>query len=172
MELLRSRGAAEVAHPGGTLLVHLIRVSEQLAAWGAPADVQAAGLCHAAYGTDGFRSSLLSLDERPTLAEVIGGDAEELVYLYGSCDRAATYPQLSTAARPVFRDRFTGLERTPGDDQVDAFVEITAANELDVFAHDPQLAARYGPELHELLAASRERLSAAAWAAVQHDLGG
>jgi hypothetical protein len=53
-KLLRARGAGGLPHPGGTLLEHLSRVRAQLAAWGAAPAVQLAGLCHAAYGTDGF----------------------------------------------------------------------------------------------------------------------
>lgn len=51
-------------HPGGTLLEHLIRVRLQLAAWDAEPAIQAAGLCHAAYGTDGFGETLLALADR------------------------------------------------------------------------------------------------------------
>lgn len=55
--LLIAHDAQHVAHPGGTLLEHLLRVSGQLAQWGAAAQVQLAGLCHAVYGTDGLGSS-------------------------------------------------------------------------------------------------------------------
>lgn len=52
--LLRKLGAADIAHPGGTLVAHLQRVQRQLAEWGARPALQLAGLCHAFYGTDGF----------------------------------------------------------------------------------------------------------------------
>jgi hypothetical protein len=42
---------------------------------------QSGGLCHAAYGTDGFSTALLRLDERFMLAEMIGAETEQLVYL-------------------------------------------------------------------------------------------
>ena len=86
--LLVACNARNLEHPGGTLLEHLRRVGEQLAGWGASREVQLAGLCHAVYGTDGFSVSLLDLDQRGTLREAIGMQAEELVYLYASCDRA------------------------------------------------------------------------------------
>ncbi|GIH14304.1 DUF6817 domain-containing protein [Rugosimonospora africana] len=170
-EFLRARGAADLAHPGGTLLAHLLRVSQRLADWGASGDVGLAGLCHAAYGTDGFAQGLLELTQRASLAELIGERAEALVYLYGSCDRTATYPRLGSAGPPVFRDRFTGAEHPPAEEQVRAFLDITAANELDVFSHNEELAARHGAGLYRVLAASRDRMSDAAWAAVHHDLG-
>lgn len=70
--LLHARGANNMEHPGGTLFAHLGRVRTMLAEWGADEDVQLAGLCHAAYGTDGFAVALLALNERPVLAEAIG----------------------------------------------------------------------------------------------------
>lgn len=81
---LRELGAQDVAHPGGTLLLHLERVRGLLASWGARPALQRAGLCHAFYGTDGFPTALLPLARRAELAEVIGEEAESLVYLYAA----------------------------------------------------------------------------------------
>lgn len=170
-EFLRSWGAADMAHPGGTLLEHLIRVGRRLADWGAPPDVQVAGFCHAAYGTDGFGQSLLDLADRAVLVELVGERAEALVYLYASCDRATTYPRLRAGQPPVFRDRFTGADLVPDAEDLRAFLDITAANELDVFERDEDLATRYGPGLYRLLEPVHALLSAAAWEAVRCDLG-
>jgi catechol 2,3-dioxygenase-like lactoylglutathione lyase family enzyme len=164
---LLEHGAAGIEHPGGTLLTHLRRVADRLTAWGAADAVVLAGLCHAAYGTDGFATALLPLNHRGELIDVIAAAAEELVYLYGSCDRDGTYPELGGAAPVAFRDRFTGAVREVDSAGVRAFLEITAANELDVFAHNENLAARHGPALLELFTRTRERLSRPAWAACQ-----
>ncbi|WP_176554723.1 DUF6817 domain-containing protein [Georgenia sp. 311] len=157
-DLLRARGAAEVPHPGGTLLDHLRRVRIELAAWDAPPEVQLAGLCHASYGTDGFDTALLDLAERPVLTEAIGAEAESLVYLYGSCVRAHVYPQLGQE-EVEFVDRFTDVLRTPDRASLSAFMEITAANELDVVRHNPAIAAEHGPALHELVVRASRHLS-------------
>ncbi|WP_377273176.1 DUF6817 domain-containing protein [Peterkaempfera sp. SMS 1(5)a] len=170
-EFLRDRGAARMAHPGGTLLDHLLRVANLLSTWGAQPAVQLAGLCHAAYGTDGFDQSLMDTDERKLLAELIGDRAEALVSLYASCDRATVYPRLGSGNPVVFRDRFTGREHTPAEADQRAFLEITAANELDVLAHNAGLAEQHGPGLYRLFARSRELLSAPAWGACVVQLG-
>ncbi|MFF4540143.1 DUF6817 domain-containing protein [Streptomyces aureus] len=170
--LLRSRDAAVLAHPGGTLLEHLIRVERRLADWGAPREVQVAGLCHAAYGTDGFGVSLLGLEERPLLTARIGARAEALVYLYGSCDRAATYPRLREDRRPLFKNRFTGTDHDPAVDDLRAFLEITAANELDVFEHNDELALRYAAGLRSVLEPVRHLLSPGAWESVRRGTDG
>lgn len=116
--------------------------------------------------------ALLPVTERATLADVIGVDAERLVYLYGSCDRDAVYPQLGKPGTVRLRDRFTGETHEPSEPDVRAFVEITAANELDVLAHNAELAERYGSSLHALFSRAPGRLSAAAWRACEEGLGG
>lgn len=162
---LRERGADRMPHPGGTLYQHVVRVAGLLAEWDADQDLRVAGLCHACYGTDGFAPSLLRPDEREVLVGLIGERAEALVYLYGSCDRAAVYPRLGGAGPVPFLDRFTGRTRTPPDREIRAFIELTAANELDVFRHNTTLAKRHGPALLWLLASARPRLSESAWLA-------
>ncbi|MQY10967.1 hypothetical protein SRB5_10810 [Streptomyces sp. RB5] len=170
-DLLRARGAAGMPHPGGTLLEHLNRVARLLAEWGADEDVQAAGLCHAMYGTDGFDHALMGTDERALLAATIGDRAEVLVHLYGGCDRTAVYPRLATDRPVLFRDRFTGREHTPPDRDLRAFAAITVANELDVLAHNADLADRHGAALHRLFTAMYDLLPAPAREACDRQLG-
>lgn len=134
VRLLESLGADEIAHPGGLLLDHLRRTRDLLAAWGWSDETQLAGLCHAAYGTDGFAVPLLTLDERSRLAAVIGASSEAHVYHYASCDRKATYRQLGTDPFEL-TDRFTSgvIELDPI--AAGPFAAITIANELDVLTH-------------------------------------
>jgi hypothetical protein len=159
LAFLREHGADRIEHPGGTLLEHLERVAGTLAAWGADADVVAAGRCHATYGTDGFGRSLLAHTRRGELRALIGERAERLVHLYGGLDRAAVYPRLGGPAPIRFTDRHTGREHEPAAADVRAVVEITAANELDVVEHNADLAARFGPDLRRLFERARDLLS-------------
>ncbi|GIH08233.1 hypothetical protein Rhe02_63000 [Rhizocola hellebori] len=146
-------------------------MSATLARWQADPAIQAAGLCHACYGTDGFDVSLMRLDERPVLGALIGQPAEELVYLYGSCDRAAVYPQFRSDGPVIFRDRFTGETHCPSEKDCRAFMELTAANELDVLARDSALAAKHSAGLFRLFKQARGYLSDAAWQACEEQLG-
>ena len=170
-EFLRGRGADRLPHPGGTLLQHLLRVQRLLAAWGAGPDLQTAGLCHATYGTDGLATTLLPLTARATLVALIGESAEALVYLYAGCDRATVYPRIDGTAAVAFRDRFTGREHQPSPDNLRAFLEITADNELDVLAHNAELAEQHGPGLYGFLKRAGSLLSPAAQNAVNRQLG-
>jgi hypothetical protein len=133
---LASRGAAEIAHPGGTLLAHLLRVGALLDQWGTRPALRLTGLCHAWYGTDGFDAGLGSLAFRDELAAIIGTEAEQLVYFYASCDRCFTYRQLAQPAG-LFRDRFTGAVACPPLTLRRDFAELTVANELDIVGVNP-----------------------------------
>jgi len=169
-EFLRGHGADQLPHPGGTLFEHLLRVQRLLAEWGAGPAVQTAGLCHAAYGTDGFAPTLLPLTDRATLVALIGEPAEALVYLYAGCDRATVYPRIDGTAAVAFRDRFTDRELHPSPDALRAFLEITAANELDVLTHNAELAGQHGRELYGFLKRAGSLLSPAAQDAVDRQL--
>ncbi|MFF8844465.1 DUF6817 domain-containing protein [Streptomyces sp. NPDC015127] len=147
--LLRQHGAADLGHPGGTLLAHLERVEKRLAGWGARPALRLAGLCHAFYGTDGFAESLLPLERRGELASVIGTEAEELVHFYASCDREASYGALAQPGAR-FRDRFTGRTSSPAPERLRDFAELTAANELDLAEVNEAIRAEHGGALLRL----------------------
>ncbi|MGO9876859.1 MAG: DUF6817 domain-containing protein [Acidimicrobiia bacterium] len=132
LRLLRDRGAAEIEHVNGCLLDHLERTEGRLRSWGCSETVSIAGLCHATYGTDGFATALMGLDERDLLSAAVGRDVEALVYLYASCDRGFVYPSLAKGAAFSFRNRYTTHMFSPSDRQVQDFVDLTLANESDV----------------------------------------
>ncbi|MGK3959883.1 DUF6817 domain-containing protein [Sorangium sp. So ce118] len=167
--LLVSLGAGTVKHPGGTLLAHLLRVETMLRKWGASDEIREAGLLHALFAPDGSPDpfyTMLSLEERPRVAELIGAHAEELVYFYGACDREYTYPRLMEPSGQ-WRDRFTNEIRTPSEERLRGLMEITAANEVDIASHNPTFRAKYGAELFELFSRTRPLLSEGAWAYCQ-----
>ena len=165
VEFLLARGALDMDHPGGNLLAHLQRTHDSLLRWGARPALRLAGLAHAAYGTDGFPQNLIDTSARPNLVYLIGPEAEEIVYIYGSCDRSFTYPTL-TDSEPRFRDRFTGAVRLPDPQLISDFVELTIANELDVLSHNEDLRAEHGDGLRNLFTAWRVHASESATAAV------
>ncbi|RAO42205.1 DUF6817 domain-containing protein [Micromonospora saelicesensis] len=147
---LREHGAESIEHPGGTLYSHLCRVEQRLTACGAAAHVRLAGLTHAAYSTDGFDLALISWTDRQRLQAVIGPEAEELVYLYGACDRNRTWPDL--VGTSVVHDRFTGQEWLLGPDGIGPFVDLSIVNELDVIEQNPGLLVKHGDYFRDLFA--------------------
>lgn len=167
--LLRSRGADEIPHPGGTLLAHLRRVSALLERWGVRPAVRLAGLGHAFYGSDGFPTALGAVDRRDELAAVVGLEVEQMIYLYAGCDRAFSYPNLAEPEGP-FRVRFTGAIVHLSLRWRRDFAELTVANELDVIRSDPELRACHGKSLFALFLQWRPLLSDPAWQAVRASL--
>lgn len=147
---LRDHGAESIDHPGGTLYAHLCRVEERLATLGADEHVQLAGLTHATYGTDGFARALVDRTDRAALREIVGAEAEELVYLYAACDRDRTWPGLATSA--TVHDRFTGEEHVLSDGRLTPFVDLTIVNELDVFEQNAALLDQHRGYFRDLFA--------------------
>jgi hypothetical protein len=167
VEALGERGAATLEHPGGTLLAHLVRTSDLLEAWGSPPELVLAGAAHAAYGTDGFPTALFGLDERDTVASLVGAPAEAIVNRYCRCDRRATYPSIGTGGDVAFVDRLTGAVEVVAPDDVRAFAELTVANELDVLRHSEAVRREHGPALAALFARWTDVIGPAARNAVE-----
>ena len=157
-ELLRSRGAADIDHPGGTLYDHLARVQQRLAGLGAPETVQLAGRAHAVYGTDGFAVPLLALDERPLLAALVGDEVEQLVYRYCACDRRKSWGALADTGR--IRDRFTGGGEVLDGLELRDFADLSLVNELDVAEHSASFCDEHGAYFRRLTMAWEPLLSA------------
>jgi hypothetical protein len=145
LAFLGTHGTADTPHLFGDLLTHLVGVEALVRSWGGSDLLCLVALGHATYGTDGFAPSLLEVSHRAELVEVIGEEAEGLVYFYASCDRSVFYPQLetpdSTVAQLVFVDRFAGTDLRPSAEAVTRFVDLTYANEAELAATSPD-----GPE--------------------------
>ncbi|HXZ61141.1 MAG TPA: hypothetical protein VEG62_00265, partial [Acidimicrobiales bacterium] len=111
------------------------------------------------------------LDERAVVRDVIGSRAEAFVYHYASCARGRVYPRLADPGPMWLFDRFTHRDLWLGDVDAAAFVELTAANELDLVHVDPAGAASWAPAFSALLGDARHRLSEGAWRAWSDPLG-
>lgn len=136
---LAQLGAAAVPHLAGSLLEHLEGTERVLRSWGAPEHVCRAGLFHAIYGTDGFPSMLADVGARERCQQLLGLDAERLVYLFCACDRRRYYPRLGSSEECRFPDRFSGEEYTISAEDCRALFEMVVANELDLAARTTDL---------------------------------
>lgn len=142
LDWLRDRGAESIPHAGGSLYEHLGRVFDRLAGHGASSAECLAALTHAAYGTDGFPVALLDVADRRQLRDLIGADAEQMVYRYGGCDRGRTWRALP--ATGLIWSRFTGHSESPAPQALRAFADLSIVNELDVYERSPEIAAKAG----------------------------
>lgn len=152
---LRALGAGEFEHLNGSLAAHLRGTEALLRSWGADESLCSAGLYHAVCGTDGYNPALTLLAGRNVISELIGADAEELAYLYGSCNRKAFYPRIGTKDQLTFADRFTNSEYVINPLQLAGVCELILANELEIAGNSAEFWAKYGTELSRLF----ERMS-------------
>ena len=95
-ELARRR-ADLVGHARGSLEQHLVGVHDILRGWGQPERVRLAGLLHSAYSTEAYGYCLFGRRERARVRELVGADAERLIFAFCACTRgvllaAATTP--------------------------------------------------------------------------------
>jgi len=160
VSLLTARGAPSVDHSGDGLLAHLVATCDLLRNWENPEDICLAGLCHAAYGTDGFECALLDLNERDLLQEIIGPDAEGFVYLYASCDRKTFYPTIARGPAK-FRDRFTDTVYEPPEEMIRACLELTLANDVEIARREETFLKYLQPHHSEFFVRSRAFISEA-----------
>ncbi len=147
---LMNLGAKELAHTNGDLAEHLKGTYFLLKSWGNADFICLAGLYHAIYGTSGFPEQLVSLDRRKEIVDIIGAEAEALVYFYSACDRTYTYAEIIHQSAPSYRDRFTGEIYLPTKAALSSFCELTLANELEIARGNQKIRDEYGERLVEL----------------------
>ena len=149
-EALYRLGAGEFEHLNGSLIEHLNGTKDLLRQWGARAELQDAGLYHAAYGTAGFSKNLVSIDQRSKIAAIIGTEAEDIVYQYCACDRKAFFTTIRQESNPEFPNRFTSESYHLSNAMLRDFCELTAANEIEIAIDNPRFVSQHGKELSSL----------------------
>ena len=82
IDFLKSIGCDKTEHSGRTLLEHLVGTYKILDEGFAPLHVCDAGLFHSVYGTAYFKPKTISLDNRDIVKDIIGEEAENLVFMF------------------------------------------------------------------------------------------
>lgn len=112
--LPRVSRAAALRHSGRSFLEHLLCTWRILADWQMPLSVCRAGFLHSAYSTSSYTEALFGFDQRDTVRQLIGHDAEELVFRFCAMDRRHYWDELArhrTLARLTYPDRTRGGAR-------------------------------------------------------------
>ena len=160
---LSKLGAGDFDHIDGNLIDHLRGTQKLLKEWSASAILQDAGLYHAAYGTAGFNEILVSIEQRDKISQIIGNEAEDIVYLYCACDRDHFWPQIGVVPEPRFKNRFTGQSFQLGSQQLHDFCELTVANEIEIAMDNPPFINQYGQSLYSIFKNMSAYISKSAW---------
>ena len=139
--LLEKLDAHVTSHSRRTLLDHLQGTHDLLVEWGNEPDVCVAGLFHSIYGTYAFDKRSADMSRRDEIRDVIGAEAERLVYLFCVTDRRCFYEHLGESRfrlRDIVHDRDLDLD----GNTLAALIEIEVANMLDQIPHRSQKKAR------------------------------
>jgi hypothetical protein len=111
IDFLKARGIEKVAHTQKTYLAHVVNVYRYLEERGGSPDACRAGMFHSIYGTEKFQGFKLPLEERTTIAKLIGERAERIAYLNCAMDRASFDRAVERGKPPyVIVDRLTKKE--------------------------------------------------------------
>ena len=170
-EKLNKLGAGEFEHLNGSLIEHLNGTYQLLIKWGASLELCDSGLYHAAYGTAGFESQVVPLSQRADIAKIIGSSAEEIVYLYCSCDRNFFYKNFDSNNPISFRDRFTEKKFKLTHKQAQQFCELTVANELELAVASSAFLKEHGQSLFNAFIKMESLLSKPANESINSVLG-
>lgn len=125
---LAGRGAGRHAHLHGSLQDHLVATFRVLRAWGMPEAVCRAGLFHSVYGSDAFDVALFGAGERDEVRDLIGPEAEELAFAFGTIDRRRYRGEFEPLVVHNWR---TGETATIDRDAAESLLAIELANRAE-----------------------------------------
>ncbi len=108
LNYLLDRDAELVGHSDNSLLHHLTGTETLLNQWGLDTTTCDAGLFHSVYGTESFRTSLVSSDQRQEVVDQIGADAERLAFLFCTMVKSSLDDNLDGRSLFTLVSRFSG----------------------------------------------------------------
>jgi hypothetical protein len=158
---VRKFGTDAIGHFGRPLTVHLIETGRWLEKWGSSRELVAAGAFHSIYGTEEFREKAVGLERRPEIQQVIGEEAERLVYLFCLADRRALFSGQSAPCSVPLPS--TGACVDLDELTLAALLELEAANIVDGALHQPDAPAAAGEFWMARFESVKPRLSKGAY---------
>ncbi|WP_321871938.1 DUF6817 domain-containing protein [Paraburkholderia tropica] len=166
---MRRFGTDEILHFGRPLTAHLIETGRWLERWGSPPTLVAAGAFHSIYGTEEFREKAVSVDRRSEIREIIGEEAENLVYFFCMADRSALFSGQAAAPYSV---PLPSMNVSVDLDEVTfrALLEMEAANIIDSALHQPNAPPAAGSFWLARFESVRNRLSDSAYVTARRTL--
>src|ERR1700722_17525816 len=134
IRFLRKVSAEQMPHPSEVgLFDHLLGTQQLLVEWGARRALCDAGLFHSVYSTEHYQLKALPLSRRDEVRQLIGAEAESLVWLFCMMRRKTFDQNLRKDRDFSVEHRLTG-ERIPlTDGQIHDLMTITFANCLEAF---------------------------------------
>lgn len=126
-----------MAHSDRSLLDHLLGTRRLLEEWGCRAAVCDAGLFHSVYGTEHYGPAAVPFAIRERVCELIGVEAERLVWLFCVLDRDSFDRKLGRADGYHILDRRAGTTVPITRGEFDDLLTLSFANTLEAMPRLP-----------------------------------
>lgn len=131
LKFLREANTDGLPHSERHLLDHLLGTRRLLVEWGARPALCDAGLFHSVYGTEHYQPQAIPLAMRDAVRELIGAEAETLVWLFAIMRRETFDQNLERRGELTVQDRLTGELIPLAAAQFEDLVTLTFANSLE-----------------------------------------
>jgi len=131
-------GVEHFDHINGNLLEHLKGTSELLIKWGNREELCNAGLYHSVYGTQEYNKQVIN--DRSKVINIIGEEAEKIVFYFSTCDRDYFYSQIDLqidSHELKYRNSLSGEIEVLSKSMANDLLELTLANELEILMKLP-----------------------------------
>jgi hypothetical protein len=133
MAFLRELNIGAREHSKRGLLNHLLGTRRLLHEWGARPALCDAALFHSVYGTEGYELATVPLSQRVRVQELIGNEAESLVWLFCFMNRQTLAGNIRRSEDFAVTHRLTGEQLPLTNQQFGDLVNLTFANELEAY---------------------------------------
>ncbi|MDJ0582177.1 DUF6817 domain-containing protein [Crocosphaera sp.] len=131
IDFLESLQADSIAHTKRSLLKHLQKTYFLLQKWGNPDYLCLAGLFHSIYGTQDFKELPMLLENRKKVRNVIGSQAEKLVYYFCIQDRRHFVSNFDKNQKFTILSRLDKKEILISEKEFKDLLEIRIADHLE-----------------------------------------
>jgi hypothetical protein len=133
VQFLRDVNVEARDHSQGGLLDHLLGTRQLLLTWGARPALCDAAILHSIYGTEGYKQATAPLSMRTRVQDLIGNEAESLVWLFCFMRRDTFSDNVGRRKDLAVEHRLTGERLLLAERQFDDLVNLTFANELEPY---------------------------------------
>lgn len=131
LRFLREANTEGMSHSDRGLFDHLLGTRQLLAEWGARPALCDAGLFHSIYSTEHFEQTAVPLTRRDEVRQLIGEEAESLVWLFCMMRREAFFLDLGKDRSPSVQHREAGEQIPLSGTQHQDLLTLLLANSLE-----------------------------------------
>lgn len=139
---LEEANAGTMPHAVRALLDHLLGTRQLLVEWGARPEVCEAGLFHSIYSTEHYEQAAVPLTRRDEVRQLIGEEAESLVWLFCMMRRETFFQNLGKGRSHSIEHRETGEQIPLSGAQHQDLLTLLFANSLEAFSRSSWLERR------------------------------